>query len=42
MSNKIEMLGIPDSFPSQGSIEELQSIAGISSDKIRQVIEKYL
>ncbi len=40
--NKIEILGISDAFPTQGSIDELQDIAGISSEKIKQVIEKYL
>ena len=32
--NKIDILGIPDSFPAHGSIEELQDIAGISSEKL--------
>jgi 1-deoxy-D-xylulose-5-phosphate synthase len=40
--NTIEMLGIPDSFPSQGSIEELQEIAGYSPNKIKEVIEIYI
>lgn len=41
-TNKIEVLGISDSFSGQGSVEELQDIAGISSEKIKQAIEKYL
>ncbi len=40
--NKIDILGIPDSFPAHGSIEELQDIAGISSEKIKQVLENYI
>ena len=40
--NKMEVLGISDSFSGQGSVEELQDIAGISSEKIKQVIKKYL
>ena len=40
--NTIEMLGIPDSFPSQGSIEELQEIAGYSPNKIKEVIKIYI
>lgn len=41
-TNKIEVLGISDFFPEQGSINELQDIAGFSSEKITQVIEKFL
>jgi 1-deoxy-D-xylulose-5-phosphate synthase len=40
--NKIEMIGIPDVFPEQGTISELQEIAGISSEKIKQSLQKYL
>ena len=40
--NNLEMLGVSDAFPTQGSIKELQNIAGISSEKITQVLEKYL
>ncbi len=40
--NKIEMIGIPDVFPEQGTISELQEIAGISSKKIKQSLQKYL
>ena len=41
-TNKIEILGISDVFPSQGSIKELQNIAGVSSERILQIIEKHL
>ncbi len=40
--NTIKCLGISDSFPNQGTIEELQDIAGISSEKIKKVINSYL
>jgi 1-deoxy-D-xylulose-5-phosphate synthase len=40
--NKIEILGIPDTFPEHGSVEELQDIAGISSEEILKTIEHYL
>lgn len=32
----IEVLGIPDVFPDHGTIEELQELAGISSERIKQ------
>jgi 1-deoxy-D-xylulose-5-phosphate synthase len=41
-SNKIEILGIPDTFLEHGSVEELQEIAGISSEEILKTIEYYL
>jgi 1-deoxy-D-xylulose-5-phosphate synthase len=41
-TNKIEILGIPDVFPEQGSISELQDLVGISSEKIRKTIELYI
>lgn len=41
-TNKIEILGIPDVFPEQGSISELQDLMGISSEKIRKTIELYV
>jgi len=41
-TNKMEILGISDSFLEQGSVNELQEIAGISSEKIKQIIENYL
>jgi len=40
--NKIDSLGIPDSFPEHGSIEELQDLAGISSDAILKTLTKYI
>lgn len=40
--NSIEILGIPDVFPEQGSVSELQGLAGISSEKIKQILQKYL
>ena len=40
--NKIEILGISDSFSRQGTVEELHNFAGISSEKIKQVLKKYL
>ena len=38
----IKCLGISDSFPNQGTIEELQDLAGISSEKIKNTINSYL
>ncbi|MCF6307367.1 MAG: 1-deoxy-D-xylulose-5-phosphate synthase [Flavobacteriaceae bacterium] len=38
----IQCLGVSDEFPSQGTIEELQELAGISSEKIKKVINSYL
>ena len=38
----IKNLGILDEFPSQGTIYELQEIAGISSSKITQTLNYYL
>ena len=40
--NHIEILGIPDAFPQQGSILELQTWAGISTENIRNTLQKYL
>ncbi|PHS62898.1 MAG: 1-deoxy-D-xylulose-5-phosphate synthase [Flavobacterium sp.] len=40
--NTIKCLGISDKFPNQGSIEELQDLAGISSEKIKNIINSYL
>lgn len=40
--NHIEILGIPDAFPQQGSILELQNWAGISSENILNTIRKHL
>ena len=41
-SSKIEILGIPDTFPDHGSIEELQQLVGISVAGIRKTIELYV
>ena len=41
-STPIKNLGISDEFPSQGTIDELQEIAGISSSKITQTLNYYL
>jgi 1-deoxy-D-xylulose-5-phosphate synthase len=38
----IKNLGISDEFPSQGTIDELQEIAGISPSKITQTLNSYL
>jgi len=40
--NTIARIGISDEFPNQGTIEELQDLAGISSEKIKEVINSYL
>jgi 1-deoxy-D-xylulose-5-phosphate synthase len=40
--NKIEILGIADTFPEHGSVEELQQLSGISSEAILKTIEQYL
>lgn len=40
--NKIEIIGIPDVFPEHGTISELQKITGISSEKIKQILQKNL
>jgi 1-deoxy-D-xylulose-5-phosphate synthase len=40
--NKLRIIGIPDEFPEHGSVGELQQLAGISSDKIRDVITSLL
>ena len=40
--NQIEVIGIPDVFPEQGSIAELQKIAGISSEEIKKKLQKYI
>lgn len=40
--NSIKILGIPDVFPDQGTISELQEIAGISSEKIIQKLQEFL
>ncbi|MFT5435477.1 MAG: 1-deoxy-D-xylulose-5-phosphate synthase [Ulvibacter sp.] len=40
--NKIEILGIPDTFPEHGSAEELQQLSGISSAEILKKLELYI
>ena len=40
--NHIEILGIPDSFPQHGSISKLQQWAGISPERIKETLQKYL
>ncbi|MBT0607814.1 1-deoxy-D-xylulose-5-phosphate synthase [Aequorivita echinoideorum] len=40
--NRIVQLGIPDIFPEHGSIEELQDICGISSEKILSTIQSFI
>lgn len=40
--NSIEIIGIADVFPDQGTISELQEIAGISSEKIKQRLQYFL
>ncbi len=40
--NTLIVRGIPDAFPEQGSILELQDIAGISPEKIRDLLQTYL
>ena len=41
-NNTIEMMGIPDVFPEHGTVKELQDLMGISSEKIKQTLQKYL
>ena len=41
-SNRLKILGIPDEFPQHGTVDELQDLAGISSEKIVQSIKKHL
>ena len=40
--NTLKILGIPDKFPQQGTIEELKDWAGISSKKIKNILKEYL
>src|SRR5690606_16990013 len=40
--NSIEILGISDIFPEHGTTSELQELSGISSEKIKEAIQKYL
>lgn len=41
-ANTLQMLGIPDAFPEHGKVDELRDLAGISSEKIAEVLQKYL
>jgi 1-deoxy-D-xylulose-5-phosphate synthase len=38
----IEIIGISDAFPEHGTVNQLQDLAGISSEKIIKTFEKYL
>jgi 1-deoxy-D-xylulose-5-phosphate synthase len=40
--NSIYPLGVSDEFPNQGSIDELQDLSGISSEKITRFINSFL
>ncbi|RDK88299.1 1-deoxy-D-xylulose-5-phosphate synthase [Marinirhabdus gelatinilytica] len=40
--NPVKILGIPDEFPEQGTVEELQDMVGISSSKIVEAIQSLL
>lgn len=40
-TNKIEMLGVSNEFPEHGTIQQLQDIVGISSERIVKILEKY-
>ncbi len=41
-SNTVKVLGIPDVFPEHGTVRELHDLAGISSEKIKQSLEKLI
>ncbi len=41
-TNEIEILGVQDIFPEHGSIQELKELSGISSEKIKETLLKYL
>jgi len=41
-TNNLTLLGVPDAFPEHGTISQLQEIAGISSEKIAQTLQKYI
>ncbi|QIE60901.1 1-deoxy-D-xylulose-5-phosphate synthase [Rasiella rasia] len=41
-THPIKILGIPDDFPEHGTVEELQELAGISINKIRQEIYRLI
>ncbi len=40
--NKIEILGIPDEFLEHGTVDELQHLAGISTEKISVLLQQLL
>jgi len=40
--NKIEMLGIPDAFPEHGTTKELQELAGISLESIKNTLDLFI
>ena len=40
--NTIEIMGVPDEFPEHGTILQLQDAVGISSEKVKETIQKYL
>ena len=39
-TNALQLLGIPDAFPQHGTVDELHDLAGISSEKIKETLEK--
>lgn len=41
-TNNLIILGIPDTFLEHGSVPQLQEIAGISSEKIAQTLQKHI
>ncbi|WP_100802923.1 1-deoxy-D-xylulose-5-phosphate synthase [Ulvibacter sp. MAR_2010_11] len=41
-TNRIEILGLPDVFPEHGTVNELQELAGISSEKIAQLLQNLI
>ncbi|MEM7187691.1 MAG: 1-deoxy-D-xylulose-5-phosphate synthase [Bacteroidota bacterium] len=40
--NTLKILGIPDEFMEHGTVAQLHELAGISAEKIQEVIEQYL
>jgi 1-deoxy-D-xylulose-5-phosphate synthase len=40
-TSKIKLLGIPDEFIEQGSIDELQQYSGISVDSLEIIFSSY-
>lgn len=38
--NKVQLLGVPDTFPQQGTVDELKHIAKISAETIHQLLKK--